>query len=169
MECRHAQLVYEKHNNKLWALVVMLVVSWVGIKTFQHISINHQIDELKSRQLSLFTGRFGDASGSELLDPYAALKSRMQRVSQSQSTTSPLLVALNYLGQAVENHRSQIEIQSLRLVEQKLEIQITAETMTLINRFQQSLQQAAMEFKVMIGVNEQDAGRFRSVITMEKL
>ena len=158
-----------KTNKTALIMLLILVISWVGIKSFQHISVNQDISDIKSQQVNLFTGRFGDASSSELIDPYAALLSRMQRVNQSQSIASPFLAALNHLGLAMQSHKQNIDIQSLRLVDQKLEIQITAETMTLINRFQQSLQQSAVSFKVMIGVNEQDAGRFKSVITMEKL
>ncbi|WP_154222181.1 type II secretion system protein GspL [Marinicella rhabdoformis] len=154
---------------KVLILAAVLIVSWIGIKSFQHIQVNQRLDDIKSQQLALFTSRFGDASKSELVDPYAALQSRMQRVNQAESIETPFLTALNHLGEAIQSHKQNIDIQSLRMVDKKLEVQITAETMTLINRFQQSLQQSALGFKVLIGVNEQNAGRFKSVITMEKL
>ncbi len=158
-----------KQNKLLLVLTLLLILSWSGIKFYQHHGIDQQIESLQLEQLNMFQERFGDASGSELADPFAALQSRMQRVNQNQATTSPLIDALHYLGRAMQNHRQHIEIMALRLVEQKLEIQLTAESMTQINAFQKSLQQAALTFKVLIGVNEQDAGRFKSVITMERL
>lgn len=166
---KHSDDIKSTTNKSALIMVLILIASWVGIKSFQHVQASFQVDKVKTEQVKLFTERFGDASNSELIDPYAALQSRMQRVSQSQSMTSPFLSAMNHLGLAMQSHKQNIDIQSLRLVDQKLEVQITAETMTLINRFQQSLQQTALGFKVLIGVNEQDEGRFKSVITMEKM
>ena len=57
-----------KSLKRVATLFAMLLVSWVGIKSYQHISVSQEIKASKQQQITLFTKRFGDASGSELAD-----------------------------------------------------------------------------------------------------
>lgn len=155
---------------KLLVVAALLLVSWVGITLYQNHQLNKQIEDIQSQQLNVLKSVFSDLGGTELLDPYGAWQSRLKIMSQdSGGSQSPLTGAIHALGQVMNRLRSQIDLRNLRLVDRRLELSITAESLTLINRFQQQLQTAAPNFKVRVGVNEQDQGRFNSVITMELL
>lgn len=152
----------------LWSLLLFL--SWSGIQIFQHQQASNAIESIQAEQLQLLQQHFPDAGGSELIDPYAAWQSRLKRMNQSSNQAQSALVAATHaIGAVMNQMRGQIDLRSLRLVEKNMEVAITADSLTLINRFQQQLQDQNLGFKVMVGVNEQDQGRFNSVITMEQL
>lgn len=151
-------------------LAIALIVSWIGISGYRIINLNREIADLKQQQSTLFTQQFKDAANSELLDPYAAFQSRLKRLNSGSTTNhSIFLTAIDAIGKAYQGHQNQITPQALRLNDDKLELQVTASSLTQINNFQRSLQNAAGKYKVLIGLNEQDQGQYKSVITMEPL
>lgn len=151
-------------------LTTALIISWIGISSYRIVSLNQEINELKQQQVELFSQQFTDAGNSELLDPYAAFKSRFKRLhSGTTANHSIFLTAIDAIGKAYQSHRSQITPQALRLSDNKIELQITAANLTQINNFQRSLQNAAGKYKVLIGLNEQDQEQYKSIITMEPL
>ncbi len=155
---------------KMVVVAALLLLSWIGITVHQNHQLNNQIESIKAKQLDALKSVFSDVGGTELLDPYGAWQSRLKSMNQDNDTThSPLTASVHALGQVMNRLRSQIDLRNLRLVDRRLELSISAESLTLINRFQQQLQTAAPNFKVRVGVNEQDQGRFNSVITMELL
>lgn len=148
-------------------LATALILSWTAISLFQLIKLNGAVAELKSKQQEIFTQRFSDAAASELVDPYAAYQSRLQLQSASNMNQSNILIeTLNALGITLRNEQL-ITIKGLRLIDEKIEIQVNAPAMSTINGFHQQLQQNADSYTVQIGVNElADDASFRSIITM---
>ncbi len=154
----------------IFVLFSMLLLSWVGIRLYQYILISSQAESIKTQQLDLLQQRYSDVGGSEFIDPFAAWQSRLKKLNQSgQSLVSPLTEATHGLGEVMQAMGGQIDLRAMRMIDDRLEISIVADSLTLINRFQQQLQSTAPLFKVLVGVNEQNEGRFNSVITMERL
>ncbi len=161
----------DTEDTKQWflpkVLGLLLVVSWVAIQGIQWLNLQQSIDELKTQQEDMLKSQFGDVAPVELVDPFAAFQSRLKlQDSQSGSGTDILLDVVDYIGQTTQQHKS-VRLGGLRLVEQKMEIQITAPNIAFINEFHQSLQQRAYEYNVQIGVNElSDDNSFRSILTV---
>lgn len=158
----------ETHNwqSVKW-LAAALILSWVTISSYQLVSLNGSVSKLKNMQQTLFSERFSGAAASELVDPYAAYQSRLQLQNTSSNGQSDVLIeSLNALGKTLVDEQM-VKIKGLRLIDEKIEIQVTAPAMSVINGFHQQLQQNANSYNVQIGVNElADDSSFRSIITM---
>ena len=63
-------------------LAALLLISWFGIQLFQSWQLSRDIGELKTQQKNLFQQAFPDAAPAELIDPFAAMRSRMQLTNQ---------------------------------------------------------------------------------------
>ena len=73
---------------------------------------------------------------------------------------------VHHLG-AVTQTMKNVQISDMRLVSEKLEIQISAPNLSIINNFHQQLQAAAYNFDVKIGVNElSDDNVYKSILTV---
>jgi general secretion pathway protein L len=152
----------------VWALAALLFISWLGIHVYQLMQLNQQVDALKQQQQNLLVQAFPDAAAVELNDPYAAVQSRMQRISgQSERQSSVLLDAVHGIGQVI-SRVGQVQVKGMRLSNQVMEIQINAPSMSVINQFHQALQNTVPQYRVLIGVNELgDDNVFKSILTME--
>jgi general secretion pathway protein L len=151
----------------IWVLAGALILSWLAIQMFQMMQLGKSIDGLKADQQALFKQVFADAAPSELIDPFAAMKSRMQ-LSGNHSTEvkSIFLDTVHHLGKVVKTMNS-VELSNIRLVNDKLEIQIAAPNISAINSFHQQLQMAAKDYSVQIGVNElSDDNVYKSILTV---
>ncbi|MCX7554786.1 type II secretion system protein GspL [Marinicella sp. S1101] len=148
-------------------LAVLLLCSWVFIQGFQWFKLNQSIAELKNQQKNLFINNFPDAAQAELVDPFAALQSRLKlRGDSNNQQSNVLLEALQGIG-AVLQQQPLIQINGLRMVDNKIELQINAPSMSAINAYHQALQLQAITFDVQIGVNElTDDNSFRSILTV---
>ncbi len=148
-------------------LAAALVVSWLAISVFQLMSLNNSVSELKGKQQDLLSSRFPDAVASELVDPYAAYQSRLQLQSTSNNDQrNTLIESLDAVGKTLKLEQL-VTIKGLRLIDEKIEIQVNAPAMSAINGFHQKLQLNADSYNVQIGVNElADDSSFRSIITM---
>lgn len=154
-----------------WRLVVVLMavllLSWIVVQSIQWWSLSKDVEQLQLQQTELLQQVFPDAAGAELLDPFAALQSRMQLQNTSGGGDSALILdAVEFLGRTNQQQPT-INIDGLRLVEQKMEIQISGPDMKAINDFHQALQQHAFAYQVQIGVNElTENNDFKSILTM---
>jgi len=145
----------------------LLAASWLVIQGIQWYVLNQSITEIKQQQKNLLLQNYPNAAPSELVDPFAALQSRM-KITNSQTTknSSMLITVVDKLGQAIQQEKS-VNLNGLRLVDQKMELQIVAPNMTVINNFHESLQKHANDYSVQIGVNElSDDNTFKSILTM---
>ncbi|MCB1582627.1 MAG: hypothetical protein KDI92_06170 [Xanthomonadales bacterium] len=161
----------QQANMESWRMVsglaVLLLISWLGIQLFQSWQLGRDIDELKSQQQVLFQQTFSDAAPAELIDPFAAMRSRMQ-LSSNQSTvnTSIFINMVHHLGTVTRTMKN-VQIADMRLVSEKLEIQISAPNLSTVNNFHQQLQAAAYNYNVKIGVNElSDDNVYKSILTV---
>lgn len=152
---------------KVWILAGVLVLSWLAIQIFQMMQLGQTIDGLKAEQQTLFKNSFVDAAPAELVDPFAAMKSRMQLSNNnSAELKSIFLDTVHHLG-AVTQSMPMVELENIRLVNDKLEIQITAPNISAINNFHQQLQSTAAQYSVQIGVNElSDDNVYKSILTV---
>lgn len=148
-------------------LVGVLALSWFVIQGIQWYGLNQSIAEIKQQQVNLFKQSYPNAVPSELVDPFAAIQSRLKKQnSQTTQDQSMLIAAVDNLGQTLSKQQSVI-LNGLRMIDQKMELQIAAPNMTAINDFHQLLQQHANDFSVQIGVNELgDDNTFKSILTM---
>lgn len=148
-------------------MTALLLFSWVFIQGYQWFNLNQSIAQLKTQQKNLFTDNFPDAAPAELVDPFAALQSRLKLKGDSNNQQSNVLLdALQGIG-AVLQQQPLIQINGIRMVDNKIELQINAPSMSAINAYHQSLQLQAVAFDVQIGVNElTDDSSFRSILTV---
>ncbi|VAW45430.1 hypothetical protein MNBD_GAMMA02-1112, partial [hydrothermal vent metagenome] len=148
-------------------LLGLLIVSWFLVQGIQWYALQQSIADIKQLQKELFTQNYPNAAPSELVDPFAALQSRLKiKNAPSTQNQSMLIVAIDKLGQTLKQQQS-VKLNGLRLVDQKMELQIVAPNMTVINDFHQLLQQYASDYSVQIGVNELgDDNTFKSILTM---
>lgn len=157
----------QRSGKVVFALALVLLLSWIFINTFQGYKLSSTIKQLKASQQQLLSDAFGQLSVTEQNDPFAALQSRLKQYSQnSNRQQNTLLDGFYYLGET----RSQIktvQLKGLRLFDNQLEIQITAPSIANINQFQQQLQNQAGDYAVNIGVNELSDGIYQSILTMK--
>lgn len=158
-------------SNKPWKGVKILAciwfISWIAVQGIQWFGLKQSIAEIKQQQVDLLRQNFPNAAAAELVDPFAALQSRL-KVQNSQSTQdqSMLIDAVDKLGQTMKQQPN-ITLNGLRMIDQKLELQVAAPSLTLVNDFHQLLQQYASNFTVQIGVNElDDDSTFKSILTL---
>lgn len=167
-EIKEAKQQQKKESWKLvgW-LTGLLVVSWLGLQFYQIMQLDNAIDDLKSQQQTLFKDAFPDAAAAELVDPFAAIKSRMQLSANNASGPSSIFLdTVHHLGM-VSSRLNQVQLLGLRLTGDKVEIQISAANLSLINQFHQQLQQNASRYNVQIGVNElTDENVYKSILTV---
>ncbi len=145
----------------------LLVISWCLIQGFQWYSLNQSINELKEQQRNLLLQSYPDVVSSELVDPFAGLQSRLKTNNiQSPQNKNMLITVIDKLGQTLKQQNA-VKLNGMRLIDQKMELQIMAPNMTVINDFHQLLQQHANDYTVRIGVNElSDDNTFKSILTM---
>ena len=161
----------QPQTQESWRLVIGLVaavlVSWILIQAIQWYQLDQDIDELKGQQQALFQQVYPDSVPAELADPYAALQSRLKLSSEQNRAGSQLFLTLvDHLGQATSQHPL-VQLRSLRLVDDKTEVQVVGPRLTVINEFHQTLQQQAPAFNVQIGVNElNDDNTYNSILTL---
>ncbi len=151
----------------VYGLIAVLLLSWVVIQSIQWISLNQSIEEISNQQKELFRQNYPNAVQAELVDPFAALQSRL-KIQNAQSATGPniLIDAVDQIGKSLQT-QPVVKLVGLRMVDQKIELQIVAPSMTVINGFHQLLQNNASQFTVQIGVNELgDDQIFKSILTM---
>ena len=148
-------------------LLGLLLISWVLVQGIQWYALKQSIAEIKQQQMNVFRQNYSDAAPSELVDPFAALQSRLKiKNANSTQNKSMLIAAVDKLGQTLQQQQA-VKLTGLRLVDQKMELQIEAPDLTVINDFQQLLQQYANDYSVQIGVNElSDDNTFKSILTM---
>ena len=152
---------------KVYALMLVILISWFGIQLFQMVQLNSEIESLKQQQLDVFTQSFPDAADSELVDPFAAIRSRMQlNTDQSKQNQSILLDTMQYIG-LVNQSIKLVQVNGIRLVNDQMEVQVSAPNIATINNFHQQLQLSAVDYRVRIGVNELgDDNIYNSIITV---
>lgn len=152
---------------KVYILISTLVFSWFLVQGIQWYELKQSIADIKQQQKNLFTQVYPNAAPSELVDPFAALQSRLKiKNAQTAQADSMLISAVDKLGQTLKQQQS-VKLNGLRLVDQKMELQITAPSMKVINEFHQGLQLMASDYSVQIGVNELgDDNTFKSILTM---
>lgn len=148
-------------------LTVVVMMSWLGLQIFQMQQLNQVIGDLKAEQQTIFKNAFPNAAPTELIDPFAALKSRIQlSANNSNGASSIFLDTVHHLGM-VSNRLKQVQLSALRLSGEKMEIQIAAPNLSLINEFHQQLQSSAPQYSVQIGVNElTDDNIYKSILTV---
>ena len=151
----------------VYVLLTLLLTSWLGVQLFQWYQLDKQIQSIKQQQQNVLLQLFPDAAPSELNDPFAAVKSRMQ-LNQSQSNQKEtLFLDVVYGLGAVKQQMKLIKLNGVRLQNQQIEVQISAPNITLINDFHQQLQNQLYAYRVAIGVNELgDDNIYKSVITV---
>lgn len=150
----------------VWVLSAVVLFSWLGIRFYQYQQLDAIVNDLQQQQLNILLSSFPDAAAVELNDPFAAIKSRLQRLT-GQQQPAVLLDAVHGIGQ-VSQQQNQVLLRGLRLSNGVLEIQITAPSMSVINQFHQALQNTLPRYRVLIGVNElNDDNQFKSILTME--
>ena len=158
-------------TSSTWKSVLMLsgllVVSWCFIQGFQWYSLSQSINEIKEKQKNLLLQNYSDVVSSELVDPFAGLQSRLKiNNANSIQNKSMLITVVDKLGQTLKQQNA-VKLNGMRLVDQKIELQIMAPNMTVINDFHQLLQQYANDFTVRVGVNElNDDNTFKSILTV---
>ena len=150
-------------------LSLLLLLSWLLINLSQIWKLNSRIDSLKQDQSALLLKLIPNASQVEQNDPYSAILSRL-KISQNQVSSDSVgfVNALSYLGQTLQQHPT-IQVQSLRLRNNKVEIKLIAENVTLLNQFQASLAQNALTMRISTGTRNTDKDGISSVISMEQL
>lgn len=144
----------------------VLVVSWLAIHIYQSWQLSHDISQLKSRQLQVLNNAFGEVSPTEQRDPFAAMQSRLKQINQQNQPNNILLDGLYYLGEARQQQPA-IQLRSIRLFDNNMEIQVTAPAISEINSYRQQLQDLAVDYRVNIGVNELTDGVYQSILTLK--
>ncbi len=161
----------QQEKTESWKMVGVLAgllfISWLGLQSYQVMQLGNTIEDLKVQQQSLFKQAFPDAAPSELVDPYAALKSRMQlSANNSSGSNSIFLDTVHHLGM-VSQRMNNVQLSDLRLSGEKMEIQVSAPSLAVINNFHQQLQSTANPYNVQIGVNElTDDNVYKSILTV---
>ncbi|MCF6287626.1 MAG: type II secretion system protein GspL [Proteobacteria bacterium] len=155
---------------KLLTLAVTLMLSWLLINLYQWWSLTTTIDDIKQKQQVLLLQLIPDASQSEKNNPYAAIKSRLQIAQTSQGTSQGegFIQALIYLGQTLQQHPD-IQVHSLRQRQSKLEIQLQAQNVGVLNSFQASLEKNILNMRIKTGTRDTNKDGINSIITMERL
>ncbi|MCF6300824.1 MAG: type II secretion system protein GspL [Proteobacteria bacterium] len=147
----------------------LLLLSWIIVSVINSMTLSTKLAEIKNQQSQIFKQAIGEVSESELIDPYASMQSRLKLIGKNSSTQrSAFLDAMSYLGKTLETNKL-IALNSIRMVDNKIELNIAANNMTIINNFHQQLKNMSYGFKVMIGVNELENDSYKSIIVMEKL
>lgn len=151
----------------VYSLLALLMLSWLGIQFYQLAMLSLEIKDLKRQQENIFITSFPDAAPAELVDPFAAIRSRMQLKSNQLSSSQPILLdTMQFIG-LVNQSIKQVQVNGIRLVNKQMEIQISAPNITTINQFHQQLQLSAYDYRVQIGVNELgEDSIYKSIITV---
>lgn len=170
----YAQNIDIKKTTNPWKkvkiLLTLLVFSWLFINIFQLWQLSSEIDSAKTHQSDLLRKLIPNASQSELLDPYSAIQSRL-KISQTEltSTTSAgFIKALGYLGQTLAQNPD-VQIQSLRLRNSKLEVKVKTSSLSYLNKFQSNLERNVIAMRIKTGTRDTDKDGINSIITMEQL
>ncbi|WP_395377097.1 type II secretion system protein GspL [Marinicella sp. W31] len=149
-------------------MLALLVLSWAAVSAIRHVQISSDIEDIKSEQQKLLNSLFTNVSTTELNDPYAALQSRLRLSGNSQSGSGKsLLLGLGYAGQA--RAAAPVQLDSVRLLDNTIELNLSAENAGIINRFQEVLSQQALQFEVVTGTRELDGNTLKTIITMRLL
>lgn len=154
----------------LLILISVLVVSWLSISFYQLWNLNAEISENKNKQLMFLSEVIPNANQTQRNDPYASIQSFLKRTEQANGThnSSGLMTPLYYLGKTL-NAYPDLQLQSLRKRDNKLEVKLLAPDVTVLNKFQMSLDKNAISMRVRIGTRDSSKNGIVSIITMEQL
>lgn len=155
---------------KLFALTVFLTASWMIINLWQLHNLSTAISDTREQQRALLKQYIPDITEGELKDPYSSMLSRLKQSSgvQNSSSENILISALTYLGKTLAKYPD-IKIQSLRLRDTKIEVKLQSSNIAIINNFQNSLEQIAMNLRVRTGTRDSSGKGISATITLEKL
>jgi general secretion pathway protein L len=155
---------------KLIILLALLLVSWLTINLYELFHLSSTIDNIKNQQKTVLVQSIPNASETELKDPYSAFQSRIKQSQNSRlsSNNQGFIIALSYIGKALIQN-STIQIQSLRLREQKLEVKLLASDVNSLNQFQLDLKNVALSMRIKTGTRTSNQEGVSSTITMEQL
>ena len=151
-------------------LTALLLFSWLTIHLYEIYNLSTKIESIKSQQKSLLVSSIPNANETELKDPYSAFMSRIKQSQNSQlsSNNQGFIVALSYLGKTLSQIPN-IQVQSLRLRDQKLEVKLLAPDVNTLNKFQLNLKNIALSMRIKTGTRDSDQEGVSSIITMEQL
>jgi len=153
---------------QLLMMAALLVLSWAAVSAIRSVQLSSQINDLADQQKQLLTRLFADVSIAELNDPYAALQSRLRIAGSDDGMSSKgLLLGLGYVGQTLST--GPVQLDSVRLLDDTIELNLTAGNAGMINRFQEALARLALQFEVVTGTREQDGATLKTIITMRLL
>jgi general secretion pathway protein L len=154
---------------KVSILTLILIVSWLIIHISQLWTLRTDIDDLRKKQKDLLIQTIPNASPTELKDPYAAVVSKLKSI---DGVINPLsnsfLSSFSYLGITLQQHKN-IKIQSIRLRDTKFEINIRAQDVGALNKFQSSLEANAYSMRVKTGTRDTTKEGVNAILTMEIL
>jgi general secretion pathway protein L len=155
---------------KLITLSALLIFSWLAIHLYEIYNLSTKIEDIKSQQMSLLIQSIPNANETELKDPYSAFMSRIKQSQNSQlsSNNQGFIVALSYLGKTLSQIPN-IQVQSLRLRDQKLEVRLLAPNVNTLNQFQLNLKNIALSMRINTGTRNSDQNGVSSIISMEQL
>ena len=154
-------------RNLAW-MALLLVLSWAAVSSIRHVRLSSQISDIQAEQKELVSELFSDITDVELNDPYATLQSRL-RLSGGDGggSSKSLLMGLSYVGQVMPS--APVRLDSMRLLDDTIELNVAAQNAAIINRFQEALAQRALQFEVVVGTKEVDDNELKTIITMRLL
>jgi len=155
---------------KLIILSSILFLSWMGTHIYQIWKLSFEIDKLKNDQKKLMLNVIPNASKVEINDPYSAFQSKLKLTQNSEhsSNNQGFIIALSYLGKTLSQHKN-IQVESLRLRDTKLEVKLLAKDVNQLNQFQLNLKNSALTMRVVTGTRDSTQDGISSIITMEQL
>ena len=164
------ELTKEKPWKSVLIFLVVLVFSWLSISLYQFFKLNAEITQIKNLQLAYLQKVIPNANQSQKNYPYAAIQSFLKGKENSQGSrdSSGLMTPLYYLGKTLSIYPD-VQVQSLRKRENKLEIKLLAPNVNVLNKFQTSLDKIALSMRVRIGTRDSSKDSIVSIITMEQL
>ena len=155
---------------KLLILSAVLILSWLTISLNQIWKLNAAISQIKNQQLAFLQKAIPNANQTQKNAPYAAIQSFLKRKENSKDSNdfSGLMTPLYYLGKTLTAFPD-VQVQSLRKRENKLEIKLLAPGVNVLNKFQSNLDKMALSMRVKIGTRDSSKDGIVSIITMEQL
>lgn len=160
----------EKPWKKVLIFSAILIFSWLSISLYQFWKLNSAITQIKNQQLTFLQKVIPNANQTQKNDPFAAIQSFLKGKENSQGSkdSSGLMTPLYYLGKTLNTYPD-VQVQSLRKRENKIEIKLLAPDVNVLNKFQTSLDKIALSMRVRIGTRDSSKDGIVSVITMENL
>lgn len=154
---------------KIITLAAVLVVSWLIINVYHLWTLQADIDQTREKQKALLLKLIPNANQTEINNPFAAIQSQLKHSQNiNASNAGGFIQSLNFLGQTLIEH-PQIQVESLRQRNTKLEIKLQAQNVALINSFQAGLEKNILSMRVKTGTRDTNSNGVSSIITMEHL